>query len=92
MHLTIPYIATGLDVVGVYTGTIYSQLPTPARPNQVIQKVEDSFTMNLRISKVFFKHFEAYAAINNIFDTDYASEYGFPAPGRNFYFGVSAKY
>jgi iron complex outermembrane receptor protein len=92
MHLTIPYIETGLDVVGVYMGKIYTQLPYPAKPNTPIQKVDDSFTMNFRISKVFFKHFEAYVAINNIFDADYESEYGFPAPGRNFYFGVSAKY
>jgi iron complex outermembrane receptor protein len=92
MHLTIPYIETGVDVVGVYMGKIYSQLPTPKNPTQPIQKVDDSFTMNFRISRVFFKYFEVYAAINNIFDTDYQSEYGFPAPGRNFYFGVSAKY
>jgi iron complex outermembrane receptor protein len=92
LHLTIPYIDTGLDLIGVYMGKIYSQLPTPARPTQAIQKVDDSFTMNLRISKVFFKYFEAYVAINNIFDSDYQSEYGFPAPGRNFYFGISAKY
>jgi iron complex outermembrane receptor protein len=92
LHLTIPYIETGLDVVGVYMGEIYSQLPTPSRPSDPIIKLDDSFTMNLRISKTFLKYFEAYAAINNIFDTDYESEYGFPAPGRNFYFGVSAKY
>jgi iron complex outermembrane recepter protein len=92
LHLTIPYIETGLDVVGVYMGKIYGQLPAPSAPTQAIQKVDDSFTMNLRISKTFLKYFEAYVAINNIFDTDYESEYGFPAPGRNFYFGISAKY
>jgi iron complex outermembrane receptor protein len=92
IHFTIPYIETGLDVVGVYMGEIYSQLPTPRSPTLAVQKVDDSFTMNLRISKTFLKYFEAYVAVNNIFDRDYESEYGYPAPGRNFYFGISAKY
>jgi iron complex outermembrane receptor protein len=92
IHLTIPYIETGLDVVGIYMGEIYSQVPTPSRPTDPKIKLDDSFTMNLRISKTFLKYFEAYAAINNIFDRDYESEYGYPAPGRNFYFGISAKY
>ncbi|OGP53195.1 MAG: hypothetical protein A2Y65_01005 [Deltaproteobacteria bacterium RBG_13_52_11] len=92
IHLTIPYIETGLDVIGVYMGEIYSQLPTPSRPTDPRIKLDDYFTMNLRISKTFFKYFEAYAAINNLFDRNYESEYGYPAPGRNFYFGISAKY
>lgn len=92
LHLTVPYIKTGLDVVGVYVGETYTILPSPSRPTDPTIKNDDYFTMNLRISKTFLKYFEAYVAINNIFDTDYESEYGFPAPGRNFYFGVSAKY
>jgi iron complex outermembrane receptor protein len=48
--------------------------------------------MNLRISKTFFKYFEAYAAINNLFDRNYESEYGYPAPGINYYFGLEVKY
>ena len=92
IHFTIPYIKTGLDVVGIYMGDVYSQLPTPAYPTDPIHKCSDYFTMNLRISQVFLKYFEAYVAINNIFDRDYESEYGFPAPGRNVYFGLTAKY
>ena len=48
--------------------------------------------MNLRISQAFLKFFEAYVAINNIFDRDYEAEWGYPAPGRNYYFGLTAKY
>jgi iron complex outermembrane receptor protein len=47
--------------------------------------------MNARISKSFLKRYEAYLAINNIFDSDYESEYGFPGLGRNFYVGFSVK-
>jgi iron complex outermembrane receptor protein len=92
IHLTIPYIETGLDVVGVYVGETYAILPTPSRTTDPTIKNDDYFTMNLRISKSFLKYFEAYVAINNIFDRNYEAEYGFPAPGRSFYFGISAKY
>jgi outer membrane cobalamin receptor len=93
LHFTIPYIKTGLDLVGVYMGDIYSQVPTMSSPTPLpIQKVGDYFTMNVRLSKTFFKHFEAYVAINNLFDRNYESERGYPAPGINYYFGLEAKY
>ena len=92
IRLMIPYIKTGLDVVGVYMGEVYSQLPTPSSPTLAVQKVDDYFTMNLRISKAFLKYFEAYVAINNLFDRNHELEYGYPAPGINFYFGLTAKY
>jgi outer membrane cobalamin receptor len=92
VHLTIPYIKTGLDVVGVYMGETCSILPTFTYPTDPTIKNDDYFTMNLRISQAFLKYFEAYVAINNIFDRDYEAEFGYPAPGRNYYFGLTTKY
>jgi outer membrane cobalamin receptor len=92
IQLTIPYIKTGLDLVGVYMGETYSVLPTFRRPTDPQIKVDDSFTMNARISKTFLKYFEAYLAVNNILDKNYESEYGYPAAGRNYYLGLTAKY
>ena len=93
---TIPYIRTRLDLVGIYMGKIFSQLPTPTSPTQSKTKVDDYIITNARISTNFLKYkgfdFEAYLALNNIFDKNYDSEYGFPGPGRNFYLGISAKY
>ena len=89
---TVPYINTRLDLVGIYMGRIFSQLPTPTNPTQATTKVDDYYIANVRISKSFLKYFEAYLALNNIFDKNYESEYGFPGPGRNFYLGASAKY
>jgi outer membrane receptor protein involved in Fe transport len=89
---TIPCINTRLDLVGIYMGKIFSQLPTPTNPTQATTKVDNYYIANVRISKSFLKYFEAYLALNNIFDKNYESEYGFPGPGRNFYLGVSAKY
>lgn len=89
---TIPYIHTRLDLVGIYMGRIFSQLPTPTYPNQETTRVKDYYIVNARISYSFLKYFEAYLALNNIFDKNYESEYGFPGIGRSFYGGISAKY
>jgi iron complex outermembrane receptor protein len=88
----IPYIDTRLDLVGIYMGKIYSQLPTPRATTQAIQVVDHYYIANARISKTFLKYFEGYLVVNNILDKNYESEYGFPGPGRNFYLGFSAKY
>jgi iron complex outermembrane receptor protein len=99
VHYTIPYIkipsinsTTHLDLQGIYLSNIFSQLPTAPYPNQETQKVRDYYIVNARISTSFLKYFEAYLALANIFDKNYESEYGFPAPGRSFFVGVSAKY
>jgi outer membrane receptor protein involved in Fe transport len=88
----IPCIETRLNLEGIYMGRIFSQLPTPTNPTQVKTKVDDYFIANARISKSFLKYFEGYFALSNIFNKNYESEYGFPAPGRNFYLGITAKY
>jgi outer membrane cobalamin receptor len=67
-------------------------LPSITFPKDPTIKNDAFFTMNLRVSKSFLKYFEAYLAINNIFDRNYESEFGYPSPGRSFYGGISAKY
>jgi iron complex outermembrane receptor protein len=91
-HLTVPYIKTGLDMVGIYMGEVYSYLPTITYPTDPTIKTKSFFTMNARISQTFLKYFEAYVAINNIFDRNYEVELGYPAPGRSFYAGLTARY
>jgi outer membrane receptor protein involved in Fe transport len=66
-------------------------LPTPQKPDQESLRTGDYFILNARIAKTFLKKFEAYLAVNNIFDSDYESESGFPGLGRNFYVGLSVK-
>jgi iron complex outermembrane recepter protein len=94
-HYTIPYVNTRVDLVGTYVDKVYSQLPTAASVESgSVQRTltKSYFTANARISKTFINYFEAYLAINNIFDRDYESEDGFPGRGRNLYCGVSAKF
>jgi outer membrane receptor protein involved in Fe transport len=91
-YYIIPYIITRLDLTGTFVGMTYSQLPTPADDTAEVLKNDDYFTMNAKLSKVFMKNFEAYVAVNNIFDTDYEPELGFPGRGRNYYAGLIAKF
>jgi len=88
---TIPYLVAPVDLTCIYVSESYNQLPTPQRPDQESIKTGDYFIVNARISKKFLKHYEAYLAVNNIFDSDYEAEYGFPGQGRNFYVGVALK-
>jgi outer membrane cobalamin receptor len=95
LHLPIPYIPyirPSLDIVGIYMGEVYSILPTISFPNDPTVKTDDFFTMNARLSMSFLNHFEAYLAVNNLFDKDYEVEFGYPAPGRSFYVGLTARY
>ena len=89
---TIPCIITNINLTGTYVAEVYNQLPTPQKPQQETIKTGDYFIVDTRISKTFMKKYEAYVAINNIFDKNYESEAGFPSPGRNFFIGVSAKF
>lgn len=89
---TIPYIDTRIDLNGIYMGEVYDQLPTPAKPTLAELKVKDYYVANARISKKFLKYLEAYVMVNNIFDRDNEWAYDYPAPGRNFYAGLSVKY
>jgi outer membrane receptor protein involved in Fe transport len=91
-YYIIPYIITRLDLTGTFVGMTYSQLPTPADDTLEVLKTDDYFTLNAKLSKVFMKNFEAYVAVNNIFDNDYEPEFGFPGQGRNFYVGLAARY
>jgi outer membrane receptor protein involved in Fe transport len=89
---TIPRIQSRLDFTATYMASVFSQLPTPTRPTQGVLEADDYFVSNLRISKSFLKRYEAYFAVDNLFDSEYEPESGFPAPGRNFFFGFGARF
>jgi outer membrane receptor protein involved in Fe transport len=89
---SVPFTKTKLDLNGILTSKVYNQLPTPSSPLQATQKVPGYFILNARLAQPFLKHYEAYINFNNIFDTDYDQEYGFPAPGRNIFGGITAKF
>jgi len=88
----VPMVKTKLNLNMIYVGETYSQLPTPSSPTQATLKTSDYTIFNFKVTQPFLKYFEAYVAVNNIFDTNYAPEVGYPAPGRSFWLGVSAKF
>ncbi len=88
----VPQVKTRINFNMIYIGESYYQLPTPSSPTQATLKTSDYTIFNAKISQPFLKHFEGYVAVNNILDTNYAPEFGYPAPGRNFWVGVSAKF
>ncbi len=92
IQYTVPYIGTRLDMNAILLSEIYNQLPTPTTPTQAIQRVGGYFTADMRITQTFLKHYEAYLAINNIFDRNYEEQYGFPGKGRNIFGGVTARF
>lgn len=89
---TIPYAKTRIDLNGILFSNLYSQVPTVSRPDDELKRSPGFFVMNARVSQKFMKHFEAYVAINNIFDRNYEPEAGYPALGRNIFGGLTAKF
>jgi outer membrane receptor protein involved in Fe transport len=102
---TLPYTKTRLDLNGVLYGQVYNQVPTPSSLNQQVATTAGYFILNVRVSQKFLDNFEAYLAINNVFDRIYDAQGGLPyqnaslpgapeipAPGRNIFGGVTAAF
>ncbi|MDD5712087.1 MAG: TonB-dependent receptor [Smithellaceae bacterium] len=92
IEYTVPKIATKLCLNGLYMGRAYSQVPTPGRPADPLLETGDYTIFDVKIVQGFLKHYEAYVAANNVLDANYEQEAGFPAPGRAFWVGLSAKF
>jgi outer membrane receptor protein involved in Fe transport len=92
VRYTVPWTGTRLDVNAIFVDQFYNQLPTATKPTNAVRKGDSQMTFDCRVSQKFLKRFEAYMAMNNMFDRDYEPEYGYPAQGRMFWFGLSAKY
>lgn len=90
----LPYrnLRTRFELTGLYVGRTYSQLPTLSSPTDPELKTSDYFIFDAKISQPFLKHFEVYAAAKNLTDKNYEPEVGYPAPGRSYWVGLSAKF
>lgn len=92
IQYTVPYIGTRIDLTGLATSKVYTQVPTASSPTQEELHTAGYFVLNARLTQKFMKNFEVYLAANNLFDTDYESETGYPALGRNIYAGFTARF
>lgn len=92
LQYTAPYTKTRFNLNGILMGNLFSQVPTPASPTTREIETAGFFVMDMRLTQPFLKNFEAYLAINNLFDRNYEPESGFPAPGRTIFGGITAKF
>ena len=83
---------TRFSVNGLYVSPVYSQLPTPQNPTLAERKSDEYFIWNGRISRGIGDYFTVYLAADNILDENYEPESGFPAPGRQVWVGLTARY
>ncbi len=87
-----PVVLTKLDLRGEWLGEHYDQLPTPASPTQKELSTGAVFLLNGKISRMFWQHYEAYFAVNNIFDKYYEQQVYYPGPGRSWWVGVTLRF
>jgi len=52
----------------------------------------DYFVVDARITYAFTQRLSAYAGARNLFDRNYMQSYGYPAPGRVVYLGISVDF
>lgn len=71
-----------------YVGTQYYYNSTETRQG----KLDDYTLVNCRLEqKVYKDTLSLYVGVNNLFDVDYESSYGYPQAGQTFYFGFKGK-
>lgn len=84
---TLPKVGTRIDVNGSYVGAVYTDV-NPGTEHEL----ESYYLCNAKLTQGFGKYFEAYVAAKNLFDEDYEWGDGYPAPGRSFWAGLTARY
>jgi outer membrane receptor protein involved in Fe transport len=92
LRYIVPRIGTRLDFNATYIGQTYTTLPTLSAPSDKPVSGDSQMTFDCRVSQKFMKYFEAYVAMNNMLDRYYVPETGYPAQGRSFWCGLTAKF
>lgn len=88
----VPGWKTRIDLNQQYVGAFYSSLPTPKKPHGSIREVAHHYLTQIKITQPILKGYEFYIGVSNLFDTNYDSESAFPGPGRDWRFGINAKF
>jgi outer membrane cobalamin receptor len=88
----LPYTRTKIDLVQLLRGKTYSQLPTAQNPDMLKEVTAGFYTFDLKFTQPLTEYFEAYLALENLWDRNYETVYGFPQRGRTVLFGMNARY
>jgi iron complex outermembrane receptor protein len=78
----IPRLKTKINCTMLHVGKAYDQVPTPTYPDDPEEKTEGYTFLNAKITQHIMDHFDAYVAVDNLFDKNREPEKYFPAPGR----------
>ncbi len=92
VQYVVPKVSTKLDLICLYVGEQYSQLPTPSDPGADVLETDGYFLANFKVTQPIWDHFEVFGYVSNILDRDFETEVGFPGQGRAFWAGLSAKF
>ena len=55
-------------------------------------KMDNYIVTNVKVSQSLFGNYQLFFRVNNLTDRYYETEYGFPQPGREVFFGVSCEW
>jgi len=72
---------------GIYVSGLYD-----LDPDDVYTEIPSYFVANVKVSKPFAGHYEAYLSVTNLGDTDYVQRLGNPREGRAFLLGLNLNY
>ncbi len=92
MNYTIPVIDCRLDLNMIYFSKSYNQLPTAQKPT--LETIENgSYTVfSGKLSRRITDNFSGYVSVDNLFDKNYETSVGYPAPGRSVWTGITYRY
>lgn len=76
-----------LAVNGIYVSGLHD-----LDPEGVYTELSSYFVANLKLSKTFARHYQAYVSVSNVDDNDYEQRYGNPREGRAMLLGLSYIY
>lgn len=88
----VPAVETKLIFQGLWLASQFDQLATPANPTQKTLETSGYFLANINVIQPLWDHYEVFGYVKNLFDRDYESEAGYPAPGRAFWVGIRARF
>ena len=92
LRYTLPYTETRIDLTQQITSKIFSQLPTAQDPELDEEVAKGYYLCNVKFTQPLTRYLDGYVSLENIWDRNYETVYGFPQRGRTVLFGIDAKY
>jgi outer membrane cobalamin receptor len=89
---TLPYTETRIDLTQQLFSKSYSQLPTAQDPELEKEVAPGFYLCSVKFTQPLTKYLDGYVSLENLWDRNYETVYGFPQRGRTVLFGIDARY